>query len=122
MAADKSSLEKQLEDYRFALSKVSHEVRNPVTLINSYLQLLEKDHPEFQLNTYNNIFLMNGLRWDEEVMTKADVSNANGQVVMALILGAIRAERFCDGTLKDFLELGCIEKWLLRLQEIASKI
>lgn len=82
----------------------------------------EKDHPEFQLNTYNNIFLMNGLRWDEEVMTKADVSNANGQVVMALILGAIRAERFCDGTLKDFLELGCIEKWLLRLQEIASKI
>lgn len=81
----------------------------------------EKDHPEFQLNTYNNIFLMNGLRWDEEVMTKADVSNANGQVVMALILGAIRAERFCDGTLKDFLELGCIEKWLLRLQEIASK-
>ena len=82
----------------------------------------EKDHPEFQLNTYNNIFLMNGLRWDEEVMTKADVSNANGQVVIALILGAIRAERFCDGALKDFLELGCIEKWLLRLQEIASKI
>ena len=25
MAADKSSLEKQLEDYRFALSKVSHK-------------------------------------------------------------------------------------------------
>ena len=50
MAADKSSLEKQLEDYRFALSKVSHEVRNPVTLINSYLQLLEKDHPELKQN------------------------------------------------------------------------
>lgn len=70
----------------------------------------EKDHPEFQLNTYNNIFLMNGLRWDEEVMTKADVSNANGQVVMALILGAIRAERFCDGTLKDFLGIRMILK------------
>ena len=50
MAADKPSLEKQLEDYRFALSKVSHEVRNPVTLINSYLQLLEKDHPELKQN------------------------------------------------------------------------
>lgn len=50
MADDKSSLEKQLEDYRFALSKVSHEVRNPVTLINSYLQLLEKDHPELKQN------------------------------------------------------------------------
>lgn len=40
-----SSLEQQLNDCRFALSKVSHEIRNPVTLINSYLQLLEKSHP-----------------------------------------------------------------------------
>ena len=57
MAADKSSLEKQLEDYRFALSKVSHEVRNPVTLINSYLQLLEKDHPELKQNElWSDIF------------------------------------------------------------------
>ncbi|MBS1334222.1 MAG: HAMP domain-containing histidine kinase [Blautia sp.] len=41
-----SSLEQKLNEYRFALSKVSHEIRNPVTLINSYLQLLEKAHPE----------------------------------------------------------------------------
>ena len=81
----------------------------------------EEDHPEIQLNRYNDIFLMNDLRWDEKVMINADVSNSNGQVVMALILGAIRAERFCDGELKYFLESGCIEKWLLRLQEIATK-
>ena len=42
MAADKSSLEKQLEDYRFALSKVSHEVRNPVTLITAISSYLKK--------------------------------------------------------------------------------
>lgn len=41
-------LEKQLNDCRFALSKVSHEIRNPVTLINSTLQLIEKEHPEMK--------------------------------------------------------------------------
>ena len=34
------------EEQRFCLSKISHEVRNPVTLINSSLQLIEQQHPE----------------------------------------------------------------------------
>ena len=45
----------------------------------------------------------------------------NGQAVMALLLGAIRAEKFCSGALKTFLELGCIEKWLTRLQELEKE-
>lgn len=42
----------------------------------------------------------------------------SGQGVLALILGAIRAERFCSGALNSFLEQGCIDKWLTRLKEI----
>lgn len=34
------------EDYQMLLSTISHEIRNPVTLINSYLQLLSDTHPE----------------------------------------------------------------------------
>ena len=30
----------------FLLSQISHEIRNPVTLINSFLQLFESHHPE----------------------------------------------------------------------------
>lgn len=78
----------------------------------------EKEHPEFHLNQYMDIMLLNGLKWDEESMTKADVSHMSGQGVLALILGAIRAERFCSGALNSFLEQGCIDKWLMRLQEI----
>lgn len=78
----------------------------------------EKEHPEFRLNRYNDVMLLNGLKWDEEAMTNADVSCLNGQAIMSLILGAIRAERFCDGALNAFLKSGCIEKWLLRLKEI----
>lgn len=34
------------------LSKVSHEIRNPVALINSFLQLLVNNHPELREDSY----------------------------------------------------------------------
>lgn len=34
------------EKYEVLLSTISHEIRNPVTLINSYLQLIADAHPE----------------------------------------------------------------------------
>lgn len=41
------TLEKQYEDQlHFHISKLSHEIRNPVTLINTYLQLFAQKHPE----------------------------------------------------------------------------
>lgn len=40
------SIEELEESYQFRISQISHEIRNPVTLINSYLQLLAKTHPE----------------------------------------------------------------------------
>ena len=39
-------IEKLKEDQQFTVSQISHEIRNPVTLINSSLQLIEKQHPE----------------------------------------------------------------------------
>lgn len=34
------------KDHMLSLSKISHEIRNPVTLINGFLQLMASDHPE----------------------------------------------------------------------------
>lgn len=34
------------EEFQTLLSAISHEIRNPVTLINSYLQLMAQTHPE----------------------------------------------------------------------------
>lgn len=46
------SLRREIKDmeasHRFAVSKISHEIRNPVTLIYSSLQIIEKEHPEVQ--------------------------------------------------------------------------
>jgi two-component system sensor histidine kinase AtoS len=35
-----------IKDYNFNISKFSHELRNPIALINSSLQLIESQHPE----------------------------------------------------------------------------
>lgn len=35
---------------QFLLSQISHEIRNPVTLINSFLQLFESRHPEITVD------------------------------------------------------------------------
>lgn len=40
------------ENHKFTLSKISHEIRNPVTLINSFLQLLEGRYPELVQDDY----------------------------------------------------------------------
>ncbi len=42
----------------------------------------------------------------------------DGRTVVALLTGAIRAERFCDGALLDFCKSGAVLRWLKRLKEI----
>ena len=54
-------------------------------------------------------------------MSGTDVSELDGQAVTALLLGAVRAERFCDGALLGFFEDGSMRRWLLRLREIDDK-
>lgn len=70
---------------------------------------------DMELTRYGDILKENGLEWDSESMENADVSNLNAQCVLALIMGAVRAERFCDGALLDFFKSGCILKWLEKL-------
>ncbi len=78
------------------------------------------EHPEFELTRYSDILKRNGLGRDGESIADADVSTLGGQAVMALLVRAIRAERFCDGALLEFFEQGCIKRWIERLQEIDS--
>lgn len=37
---------------QYTLSKISHEIRNPVALIDSFLQLMKKEHPEINSWTH----------------------------------------------------------------------
>lgn len=78
----------------------------------------DKDHPEYGLNRYSDILERNGIKWGSDSMDVVDVTDKDGICVMALLLGAVRAERFCDGALLGFFKRGSIQRWLERLKEI----
>ncbi|PKM75175.1 MAG: hypothetical protein CVU92_02710 [Firmicutes bacterium HGW-Firmicutes-17] len=81
----------------------------------------EESYKDMELTRYGDILKDNGLEWDTESMKNADVSNLNAQCVLALIMGAVRAERFCDGVLLDFFKSSSILKWLERLKSCEIK-
>lgn len=75
-------------------------------------------YEELQLTHYGEILERSGISWGSKSMREADVSHADSTCILALLVGAVRAERFCDGTLLGFFRDGSIRKWLERLQEI----
>ena len=77
-----------------------------------------ENNKDFELTHYVEILEKNGLEWGTKSMSDADVSDLDAQCVMALIMGAVRAERFCDGALLGFFKDGSIKKWLERLKEV----
>lgn len=78
----------------------------------------EKTHPEMILTRYREILDKHNIEWGSDSMSHADISKLDGQSIMALIMGAVRAERFCDGALLGFFRDGSIQKWLERLKEM----
>ena len=80
----------------------------------------QENNEEFGLSNYNDILNESGVDWGTESMETADVSNFDARTIMAMLIGAVRAERFCDGALLGFLKSGAILRWLERLQEIVK--
>lgn len=54
----------------------------------------EESNKDMELTRYADILKDNDLEWDMKSMKNADVLNLNAQCVMALIMGAVRSERF----------------------------
>lgn len=89
---------------------VSHFVDDVYTLLDQY--------PEWELNHYGQILEENGLRWDSRSMSGAIVEDLDARSICALLVGAARAEWFCDGALTAFFKDGSIKRWLQRLAEL----
>lgn len=78
----------------------------------------EESNKDMDLTRYGDILKDNGIEWGMESMKNADVSKLNAQCILALFMGAVRAERFCDGALLGVFKCGSILKWLERLNSI----
>ena len=78
-------------------------------------------NPEYGWKDYQAILEKHGLKWTEESMKTADAEILDEQTILALILGAHRAEHFTEGVLEKFICGGYITKWLRRLKTIDDK-
>ncbi len=90
-------------------------------MVDSFHEDLYKycdEHPEYEHTRYGETLEKNNIEWSTESMQAADVSKLDAKCVIAILIGAVRAERFCDGALLNFFESGCILKWLERLNNI----
>ena len=77
-----------------------------------------KAHPEYNLTNYKEILEENTVKWDADDMRLINPKKLNAQCILALIMGAICADRFCEGALLGFLEDGSMVKWLEQLKKI----
>lgn len=71
---NRALIQKLLDDQQYTISKISHELRNPLTLISSTIQLIEAQHPETASYKY-----WGSLRGDLEYMSQllAELSTYN---------------------------------------------
>lgn len=77
-----------------------------------------KESDEIVPSKYAEILQANGIEWGYDSMMKADASVLDAQCILALLIASLRAERFCDGALLEFIESGAVARWLKRLQEL----
>lgn len=77
-----------------------------------------KESEEIVPGKYINILQDNGIEWNHDSMIQADASVLDAQCILALLIASLRAERFCDGALLEFIESGAVTRWLKRLQEL----
>ena len=77
-----------------------------------------KESDEIVLSKYADILNANGIKWGYDSMMKADASELDAQCILALLIAYLRAERFCDGALLEFIKNGAVIRWLKRLQEL----
>ena len=95
--------------------------RTVTDLENAIYRFID-EHKEMELTCYGDILENASIKWDAQSMKYADVSVLDGRTVMALLVGAVRAERFCDGALLAFCEGGNVAKWLQRLKELDEEL
>ena len=81
-----------------------------------------KEHPELGMDDYREILAEHHIKPGVKSMAEAEVSELDGRCVLALLVGAVRAERLCDGAMLYLLRRGCVQRWLGRLEEIETPV
>lgn len=95
----------------------SEEMRRFVADVYSFLET----HAEYNLYNYIDILKEHNIQWEASSMQSVDVSSLDERTVLALLVGVVRAERFCEGTIRSFIKSGHLSSWMTRLEETDKK-
>lgn len=99
---------------------LEHPIQMPYVtyskLINQFIHDVHNCAEQIGVNNYIEILKRHGIDWGKKSMSSAEVTNLPSDVICALLLGAVRAERFCDGALLGFFKNGSIQRWLKELK------
>lgn len=74
-----------------------------------------------ELNDYREFLRKKGISGSVDSMKDIDVNHLDGLTTLALLMFVIRADRFAEGTVLDFLRDGTITRWLEHLQSIDAE-
>jgi len=102
-----------------------HPIQLPWVLYSNLIQEFEEEfyhfseaHPEYELTGYGAILEKINFQWGDNERFSADLNRFDEQGTLAVIMGAIRAERFCDGALLDFIKKEGLSKCLKHLKDV----
>lgn len=92
----KKLYQEQAKKHQLMLSQISHEIRNPVTLINSFLQILEKQHPDLSedpnwIKITENMNFLRGLLGELSSYNNSQRLNLESTNVYALFANVIES-------------------------------
>ncbi|MBO4312681.1 MAG: hypothetical protein J5838_00145 [Desulfovibrio sp.] len=76
------------------------------------------DHEDFNLRDYFSVLEESHVELGRESFESTELHKLDGRTVMAMIVAAVRSERFCDGSYLEFLNSGFFVRCLKRLKEI----
>ena len=97
-----------------------HPIQMPFVMYSQVVHgLIEDTHrcaKDTGIRNYGEILEKHNIEWGQKSMKNADVISLPAEAIFALLLGAVRAERFCDGVLLAFIHDGSILKWLTELK------
>lgn len=79
---------------------------------------IKAENEALKLVEYRTILNQRGIDLEHIVLSEIDVERLDIKGVLALLMAAVRAERFCEGTLLRLFKNGTIKKWLLKLEAL----
>ena len=110
--------DKKPEDASFQIPFVAYTqaAHNLISEIQDFVD----QNPDYELKRYEIILGERNIEFSQEAFNKVELDKLDAQGVMAILVGLMRAERFCDGIFLKNLQSGFIVKCIQRLETISK--